>query len=201
MSRGFLQWLRFRSDPNSILILASTESYLYRYSWDDEDLKTYSWDRHYLQGPEILAYLQHVVKRHRLRPHFQFNTELTEAVWNPSESRWIVQTSNGQTFKPKYLVTALGLLSKQNFPDIPGLKDFTGQIHHTARWPKGLDLRGKRVGVIGNGSTGVQVITAIAKEVKKLVCFQRTPQYSVPSGDGEVELSYRKDINERYTEI
>jgi cation diffusion facilitator CzcD-associated flavoprotein CzcO len=104
-------------------------------------------------------------------------------------------------FKPKYLVTALGLLSKQNFPNIPGLNEFKGQIHHTARWPKELDLRGKRVGVIGNGSTGVQVITAIAKEVKQLVCFQRTPQYSVPSGDRDVDPAYRRGVNESYPEI
>ncbi|KAF2120997.1 hypothetical protein BDV96DRAFT_283413 [Lophiotrema nucula] len=181
--------------------MSDTESFLYRYSWDHEDLRNYPWNRHYLQGPEILAYLRHVVKRHEMRKHFQFNTELTKAVWDDSEGRWTVETSTGDVFKPKYLVTALGLLSKQNLPNIPGLNSFKGDIHHTARWPKGLDLRGKRVGVIGNGSTGVQVITAIAKDVKELVCFQRTPQYSVPSGDREVDPAYREDLNEKYAEV
>jgi cyclohexanone monooxygenase len=184
-----------------LLNVFSTESFLYRYSWDNEDLKTYPWKRHYLQGPEILAYLQHVVERHGLRKYFQFNTELTKARWDDAEERWIVDTSDGQTLKTKYLVTALGLLSKQNFPDIPGIHSFEGRIHHTARWPKGLDLRGKRVGIIGNGSTGVQVITAIAKDVKQLVCFQRTPQYSVPSGDRDVDPAYRTELNERYSEV
>ena len=186
---------------SSKLTYYSTKSFLYRYSWDTDDLLSYPWDRHYVQGPEVLAYLQHVVKRHNLRPYFQFKTELTKAQWDEPERRWIVETSTGQIFKPRYLVTALGLLSKQNFPDIPGISTFKGELHHTARWPKSLDLTGKRVGVIGNGSTGVQVITAIAKDVKQLVCFQRTPQYSVPSGDREVEPGYRQDINQRYDDI
>ncbi|EXJ94480.1 cyclohexanone monooxygenase [Capronia coronata CBS 617.96] len=181
--------------------MSDTESFLYRYSWDEEDLRSYPWNRYYLQGPEILAYLQNVVKRYGLRQHAQFNTELTKAQWDDAEGRWTVETSTGHIFKPKYLVTALGLLSRQNFPDIPGIETFKGDLHHTARWPKGLDLRGKRVGVIGNGSTGVQVITAIAKEVEQLVCFQRTPQYSVPSGDREVPPGYREDLNRRYTEV
>jgi cation diffusion facilitator CzcD-associated flavoprotein CzcO len=149
----------------------------------------------------VLAYLQHVVKRHNLRQYFQFQTELTEAQWDESECRWVVEVSTGQIFKPKYLVTALGLLSRQNLPNIPGIKDFEGEIHHTARWPEGLDLTGKKIGVIGNGSTGVQVIISVAKVAKQLVCFQRTPQYSVPSGDREVHPDYRRDVNERYSEI
>ncbi|KAK3703467.1 hypothetical protein LTR37_014457 [Vermiconidia calcicola] len=181
--------------------MSDTESYLYRYSWDDDDLKSYPWHRTYLQGPEILEYLQHVVTRWNLRQHMQFKTELTGARWDDAAGRWIVGTSTGQTFRPKYLVTALGLLSRQNLPKIPGLDTFKGELCHTARWPQDLKLEGKRVGVIGNGSTGVQLITAIAKQVKQLVCFQRTPQYSVPSGDKEIDKEYRKDLNEKYPEI
>ncbi|KEF52330.1 cyclohexanone monooxygenase [Exophiala aquamarina CBS 119918] len=181
--------------------MSDTESFLYRYSWDVEDLKSYPWNRHYLQGPEILEYLEHVVERNNLRKHFQFNTELIGATWSDAEERWIVETSVGDTFKSRYLVTALGLLSKSNIPNIPGIDSFKGQLHHTGRWPKGLDIRGKKVGVIGNGSTGTQVITAVAKEVETLVCFQRTPQYSVPSGDREVAPGYRDDLNQKYTEV
>ena len=166
-----------------------------------EDLKSYPWNRHYLQGPEILEYLEHVVERNSLRKHFQFNTELTGATWSDAEERWTVETSVGDTFKPRYLVMALGLLSKSNIPNIPGIDSFKGEIHHTGRWPKGLDIRGKKVGVIGNGSTGTQVITAVAKEVETLVCFQRTPQYSVPSGDRDVAPGYRDDLNKKYTEV
>jgi cyclohexanone monooxygenase len=179
----------------------STESYLYRYSWDAEDLQNYPWSRHYVQGPEILAYLNHVVDRHNLRQHICLGTEMISADWSDTEKRWTVKTGTGKIYLTRYLVTALGLLSKQNFPDIPGLKTFNGTLCHTAAWPQSLDLRDKRVGIIGNGSTGVQVITAIAKDVKQLVCFQRSPQYSVPSGDGPVDPAYRKDINARYDEI
>jgi cyclohexanone monooxygenase len=184
-----------------IIILSSTESFLYRYSWDVEDLKSYPWNRHYLQGPEILAYLNHVVARHGLREYFEFETELTSANWDDTQQRWRVETSAGDTFMPKYLVTALGLLSRSNIPDIPGIRQFKGEIHHTGRWPQGLDIRGKCVGVVGNGSTGTQVITAIAKDVETLVCFQRTPQYSVPSGDRKVAPGYREDLNKRYTDV
>lgn len=131
----------------------------------------------------------------------QLGTEMKSARWSDYERQWTVETGNGDVFLTRYLITSLGLLSKQNFPDIPGLKSFNGDLCHTAAWPESLDLKGKRVGVIGNGSTGVQVIAAIAKDVKQLLCFQRTPQYSVPSGDRPIEPEYRKDVNQRYDKI
>ncbi|KAL5315207.1 hypothetical protein ACEPPN_017858 [Leptodophora sp. 'Broadleaf-Isolate-01'] len=155
------------------------------------------------KGPDILKYLEHVVKRHGLRKDMQFETELLSADWNESESRWVVGLSTGETVSVKYLVTGLGLLSKTNFPAIPNLDKFQGELYHTANWPKDADLRGKRVGVIGNGSTGVQLITAIGKadEVKQLLCFQRNPQYSVPAGNGVLSPQERKQINDNYEEI
>ncbi|PSK44012.1 hypothetical protein B9Z65_1729 [Elsinoe australis] len=181
--------------------MSDTESYLYRYSWDLDDLKTYPWHRHYVYQPEVLDYLRHVTGRHDLRKDMYFNTAMEAADWDDGASRWIVQTSSGITFKARYLITALGLLSKQNFPDIPGIVTFQGKKYHTGAWPEGVSLQGKRVGVIGNGSTGVQVITEIANDVKHLVSFQRNPQYSVPSGQREVEPNYRQEVNERYKEL
>jgi cation diffusion facilitator CzcD-associated flavoprotein CzcO len=181
----------------------STQSFLYRYSWDLEDLKTYPWKNHYLQGPEILAYLKHVVQKYDLRKHFQFNTELLSAEWREEERRWVVSLSTDEVLKVKYLITGLGLLSKTNVPKIPNIQTFQGELYHTARWPDGVDLRGKRVGVIGNGSTGVQLITAIAKagEVKQLLSFQRNPQYSVPAGNGPMSAEGRKRLNDSYEEV
>lgn len=183
--------------------LGSTQSFLYRYSWDYEDLKTYPWDNHYLQGYEVLAYLKHVVKKYDLRKHFQFKTELLSAQWSDDESRWVVTLSTNEVFKVKYLITGLGLLSKTNFPNIQNLDKFEGELYHTARWPNNVNMKGKRVGVIGNGSTGVQLITAIAKadEVKKLLSFQRNPQYTVPAGNGPVSPQYRKEVNDKYEKI
>jgi len=183
--------------------LGSTQSFLYRYSWDQEDLETYPWDSHYLQASEILAYLKHVVKKYDLRKHFQFKTELLAAQWSDEERRWFVTLSTNEILKVKYLVTGLGLLSKTNFPKIHNLDKYEGELYHTARWPEDVSLKGKRVGVIGSGSTGIQVITALAKaeEVKELLSFQRSPQYSVPAGNGLVSAEHRKHVNETYREI
>ncbi|KAH9207142.1 hypothetical protein DL95DRAFT_429251 [Leptodontidium sp. 2 PMI_412] len=183
--------------------MSDTNSFVYRFSWDHEDLVEYPWDTQYLQGPDILKYLKHVVKRHNLREHMQFGTELLAATWDNSTRRWKVGLSTGEIIIVKYLVTALGLLSKTNFPDIPNLDKFQGKLYHTANWPTNPDLKGKRVGVIGNGSTGVQLITAVAKadEVKELLCFQRSPQYSVPARNALLSPQERKEINDNYEEI
>lgn len=179
------------------------QAYIYRYSWDKEDLRNYEWNEHYIKQPQALAYLGHVVDRHNLRPHMQFNTELISAQYNEERNVWQIDTSTNETFTCHYLVTALGLLSKQNWPDIPGLKTFKGELYHTGNWPNSHDFKGKRVGIIGNGSTGCQVISQIGKdnEVSRLVTFQRNPQYSVPSGDGPVSPDYRAKINENYDAI
>jgi cyclohexanone monooxygenase len=174
---------------------------LYRYSWDLADLRQYPWGREYLKQPEVLAYLRHVVERHDLRQHMQFNTKMKAASWDESESRWTVsisaRTLSARTetkLTSRYLVTALGLLSKQNYPDIPGLNSFKGEMYHTGSWPASHDFKEKKVGVIGNGSTGVQIITALADEVEQLVSFQRHPQYVVPAADKVVSPEARRDI-------
>jgi cyclohexanone monooxygenase len=180
--------------------MSDTESYVYRFSWDEEDLRTYPWTNHYVKQTDVLAYLEHVVERHELRKDMQFETEMVSATWNES-GHWEVRANTGQVFHARYLITALGLLSKPNYPAIPGLDTFKGELCHTAAWDTKIKLADKRVGVIGCGSTGVQVITEISKYVKELVSFQRHPQYSVPSGDGPVSEEYRKSVNEQYPQI
>lgn len=180
--------------------MSDTESYVYRYSWDKEDLQTYPWTHHYVYQAEILEYLRHVTKKHDLYKYMRFNTELQTAVWDDELQHWVVSCSD-ITYHARYLFTCLGLLSKPNYPDIAGISSFDGAIVHTARWDKNLDLKGKKVGIIGNGSTGVQVMTAIAPEVGHLTSFQRHPQYSVPSGQGPIPEGYREKINENYDQI
>lgn len=135
---------------------------------------------HYVKQPEVLKYLNHVTDKYDLRKDMRFNTQLLGADWDDGRNGWNIELSGGSTVHARYLVTCLGLLSKQNIPDIPGLSDFQGdvrsnrcfhrlvcrlteflQVHHTAKWPKDFPLEGKRVGVIGSGSTGVQVITEV----------------------------------------
>ena len=186
--------------------MSDTEAYIYRYSWDKDDLLSYHWNEHYIKQKDALAYLTHVVKKYDLRQHMKLNTEMISAQWDDNEHVWRLKTqtgkdSSGEDFTCRYLVTALGLLSKQNFPDLPGMNDFKGEIYHTGHFPKEYDFSTKRVGVIGCGSTGVQVITNLGPRAKQLLCFQRHPQYSVPSGDGPVSKEYRDSVNSRYDEI
>lgn len=148
-----------------------------------------------------MQYLQHVTKRWDLRRHMQFGATLEAARWNDDTQTWTVRTSIGVVFHTRYLVTSLGLLSRANFPNIDGINSFQGEKYHTGAWPDGVQFKGKRVGVIGSGSTGVQVITEIAKDVGQLLCFQRHPQYSVPSGQGPVSAEYRERINANYSQI
>jgi cation diffusion facilitator CzcD-associated flavoprotein CzcO len=181
--------------------MSDTESFVYRYSWDTDDLQSYPWSHHYVKQPDVLRYLEHVVEKHGFRKYMQFNTEMVGADWDDEAGVWRVEVGNGDVFVVKYLITALGLLSKANYPDIPGIDQFQGEMCHTAKWRPELDLANKRVGVIGCGSTGVQVITDIASKVKTLTSFQRHPQYSVPSGDGPVSAEYREHVNQNYPEI
>jgi cation diffusion facilitator CzcD-associated flavoprotein CzcO len=108
--------------------MSDTESYVYRFSWDKEDLENYPWKEHYVKQPEVLAYLNHTVDKHDLRKDMRFNTPMTGAHWDDSKGRWEIQTGGDKTISAKYLITSLGLLSKQNYPDIPGIHDFKGDV-------------------------------------------------------------------------
>ena len=180
--------------------MSDSHSPIYRYSFDKEDLQTYRWSENYLDHNDILAYLNHVVDRHDLRQYMQFHIDIRSMKWNEEEYAWTVQTSSG-TFTCRYLITALGLLSEPNWPSIAGLGDFKGELYHTARWPETYNLAGKKVGVIGNGPTGVQLITTIAPQVGSLLCFQRHPQYTVPAGRKAVSKQERDLINQDYDKI
>jgi cation diffusion facilitator CzcD-associated flavoprotein CzcO len=130
-----------------------------------------------------------------------FNTELLSADWDHAQGVWNVITDVGIQFTARYLIMAVGLLSRPNYPDIPGIDTYRGRLCHTTSWTNDIDVKNKRVGVIGCGSTGVQVITEIAQDVKTLYCFQRHPQYSVPNGDRPVSPEYRAKVNANYDQI
>ena len=132
---------------------------------------------------------------------YALNTALEYADWDESRKLWRIGVSGGDVLTARYLITALGLLSRQNYPDIKGIDTFRGEMTHSAKWPKGFTVDNKRVGIIGSGSTGIQIMTDIAKKVKSLTSFQRHPQYTVISGDGPVSPEYRKWVNENYDRI
>lgn len=176
---------------------------IYRYSWDKEDLQTYPWPRNYVTQEEILKYLNHVVDKHGLREHMQFSTELVAAQWDDVSQRWHIECGNGATFTTKYLITCLGLLTRKKDPGIPGALDgtFQGKLMHSSEWDPAVDVTGQRVGLIGCGSTGIQITVAIADKVKELRAFIRHPQYTVPTGLREVSGEERQKINRSYDEI
>ncbi|NPT61447.1 flavin-containing monooxygenase [Paraburkholderia elongata] len=181
--------------------LSDTESFVYCYSWDKELLQEMDITTRYVTQPQILSYLEHVADRYNLRPDIQLNTGITSAHFNESANLWEVKTDTGEAYTAKFIVTALGLLSATNIPNIKGRETFQGESYHTANWPEKVSLEGKRVGVIGTGSTGVQVITAIAPKVRHLTVFQRSPQYSVPVGNGPLTPQYVEDVKKNYHEI
>jgi cyclohexanone monooxygenase len=153
--------------------LSDSESFVYRYSFDKDLLQDWEWNTRYLKQPQVLAYLEGVVQRYDLARDIQLNTGVTSASFDESRNVWQIRTDTDETITAKYLVTGLGLLSAINLPNIKGRDIFEGELYHTGDWPKEHDFAGKRVGVIGTGSTGIQVITAIAPEVNTL--FTQSP--------------------------
>lgn len=181
--------------------LSDSESFVYCFSWDRELCQEWDITTRYLTQPQILSYLNHAVDRHDLRRDIQLETGITSAVFDEQSSRWLVTADDGHQYSAKYLVTALGLLSATNVPKIKGLDQFKGHMYHTANWPADAVLEGKRVGVIGTGSTGCQVITAIAPTVGHLTVFQRSAQYTVPVGNGPLSREFVDDIKRNYDAI
>jgi cyclohexanone monooxygenase len=161
-----------------------TEATVYCYSFDKDLLRSWKWSERYPQQPEVLAYLNAVATKHDLRRSINFNTRVVSAGWDEKSSAWKLTTADGRRYKAQFVVEAVGLLSSANVPKFRGSERFKGEIISASRWPqRPVDLKGKRVAVLGTGSTGVQVITAIAPEVGHLYVLQRTPQYVVPLGN------------------
>ncbi|RHZ65261.1 hypothetical protein CDV55_107519 [Aspergillus turcosus] len=180
--------------------MSDTESFLYRYSWDKEDLQTYPWPNNYLTRDEIVTYLNHIVDKHSLRDRFQFSTEMLSATWDESQRKWHIHTTSGD-FIARYLFTAVGIQSTVNIPSFPGMESFQGPVMHTAAWDHRIEVSGRRVGVIGCGSSGIQVTDALASKVAELHCFIRHAQFSVPLRLQPIPAAQRTQINSSYDDI
>ena len=155
------------------------ESVDYSYSFDADLQSEWMWSERFAAQPEILAYLDHVADRFDLRRHYRFGTDVVGARFDAGE--WVVDTSAGESHRGRFLLCATGCLSSVNRPDIPGLADFAGDVYYTAAWPReDPDLRGKKIGVIGTGSSGIQAVPILAEAAESLVVFQRSPNYTVP---------------------
>ncbi len=179
-----------------------SESYVYCFSFDDDLLQEWNWSGKYPEQPEILRYLNHVADRFDLRSGIQFNTRVTAAHFNDDSGLWEVETDQGDRVTAQYVITGIGCISTGQIPKIPGLESFEGEWHHTGAWPhEGVEFEGKRVAVIGTGSSGVQSIPVIARESEHLTVFQRTPQYTIPAQHGTVDQAFLKEVKANYREI
>jgi acetone monooxygenase len=158
-----------------------SEGYIYQYLFSEELYKGWSWSEKFPGQPEIERWMQYVADRLDLRRDIQFSTTITSAHYDEDRGRWTIRTDRGDTIDTQFFVTCGGMLSAPMATLFDGQDDFTGTVVHTSRWPKdGVELAGKRVGVIGVGATGIQVIQTIAAEVAHLTVFARSPQYSLP---------------------
>lgn len=158
-----------------------SEAYIYQYLFDEELYKGWTWSERFPGQPEIERWLHYVTDSLSLRRDISFSTTITKATFNEESGRWKVETDQGDVIDTQFLIGCTGMLSAPLEDRFPGQSSFKGQIVHTGRYPKaGLDLEGKRVGVIGIGATGIQVIQTIASEVDHLTVFARTPQYVLP---------------------
>ena len=179
-----------------------TESHAYWYTFAPELMREWEWSERYPGQAEIMRYLNFVADRFDLKRDIQFNTRVTSAHYNDAANRWHVRTESGETYTVKFLVTAVGCLSTANVPSIPGLADFKGDWYHTGEWPhEGVDFTGKRVGLIGTGSTGIQAAPVIAETARHLTVFQRTANYSVPARNAPLTDEFKRYIKDNAAEI
>lgn len=157
------------------------ESLDYSYSFSSTLEQDWDWTERYATQPEILRYLQHVTDRFDLRRDITFDTQVEAAAWDESRRIWTVRTPTGD-LRSRFLLLATGPLSAANVPDLPGLADFAGRTFHTGAWPhQDIDFQGRRVAVIGTGSSGIQLIPRVAEQAVELHVLQRTPNFSIPA--------------------
>ena len=178
------------------------ESICYSYSFDEALQREWRWPQRYAEQPDILRYLQHVAERFDLRQHFAFNTAIESAHYDEASQRWLVRTSTGETISTQFFIMATGCLSKPLEPKFKGLESFTGEQYQTSRWPHaGVDFTGKRVGIIGTGSSSIQSTPIIAKQAAQLMVFQRTPQFAIPAWNRELTDEEMRTAQESYAEL
>ncbi|MDP9097319.1 MAG: NAD(P)/FAD-dependent oxidoreductase [Pseudomonadota bacterium] len=175
------------------------ESFDYSYRFSPELEQEWRWSERYATQPEILRYVHHVVERFGLRKHIHFNSRLVVAEYDERNAVWNVTTEHGQHYRAKYLLTCVGQLSTTKRPDYPGQHEFRGQIIHSGIWPKyEVDLKDKRVAIIGTGSSGMQMTPIVAEVAKHLVVFQRSANFSVPAANARVTDEEDREVKANY---
>lgn len=177
------------------------ESLDYSYSFSRELEQEWVWSERYAAQPEILSYIDHVADRFGLRQDIQLQTRVSSAVYDAISARWKLTSESGQEFVARFVVMATGVLSVPQSPDVIGISDFRGPVYHSARWPEqSVDFSGRRVALIGTGSSGVQLTPQIAAQARQLIVFQRTANFSVPAHNAPFTSQGLKAAKARYAE-
>ena len=172
------------------------------YSFSDELQQEWAWAERYAPQPEIPPYVNHGAHRFDLRRSVQFNTRVGSAVFDEGRAQWTITTDDKATVTAKFCVMATGCLSAARVPDMAGLSDFKGNWYHSGLWPQeGVDFSGKVVGVIGTGSSGIQLIPEVAKQAAQMYVFQRTPTFSLPAGNRPLQPDAVLETKKNYPEL
>ncbi len=172
-----------------------SESHNYCYMFSEDIYKAWTWSERYPGHAEIRRYMNFVADRLDIKRSFRFGTRVAACSYEAAANAWTISTEAGDTYQARYLVTAVGCLSTANVPAIPGLETFRGRWEHTGRWPhEGVDFSGKRVGMIGTGSTGIQAAPVIAETAQHLTVFQRTANYSVPARNKPLSDTFKAAV-------
>ena len=174
----------------------------YSYGFSEELEQEWDWPEVFSAQPDILRYANHVAGRFDLRRDIRFDTRVTSVTYQEEDNLWRLGTESGEHFEARYCVMATGCLSVPNTPEFPGRDSFKGQVLHTGLWPKEpVDLAGKRIGIIGTGSSGVQAIPELARVAGHLTVFQRTPVYTVPANRKAMRAAVQDEFRENYPQI
>ncbi|WP_067672763.1 flavin-containing monooxygenase [Nocardia miyunensis] len=177
------------------------ESMFYSYSFSEELEQEWEWTERFPAQPEILAYAEHVADRFDLLEDITFETSIVSADFDEKSREWTVRADSGELVAAPFLITAVGCLSSSRIPPFPGLDSFRGQIFHTGQWPhEGVDFSGKKVAVIGTGSSGIQAIPKIAEQAGHLTVFQRTPAFSLPARNRPLTAAEVAEFKASYPE-
>jgi len=186
-----------------------SESYTYGYSFLKDLLQEWNWKEEFASQPELMEFFSRAADKMDVRKDIQLNTQVSKATWHDDLNEWEVELDNAEVMHCRYLLTCVGALSNPNMPTYPGMDEFRGESFHSFYWPhadegfggKAVDFSGKRVGVIGTGATGVQIITEAAKTAGELFVFQRHPNWCAPLCNSPLSPERMNEIRQNYDKI
>jgi cation diffusion facilitator CzcD-associated flavoprotein CzcO len=179
-----------------------SESYTYGYLFSEELWQEWDWSEEFAPQPETERYLNHVIDKFDLRKLMRFGSTVTSAVWDEASNSWTTGTADGFEIRSQFLISATGVLSVPQYPDLPGREDFAGEAYHPARWPKEpVDFKGKRVAIVGTGSSGVQIAPEIADDVESVTIYQRTPSWCTPLNNHAISADQQAYLKANFESI